>query len=466
VTTDDLTGLTLAAAATEIAAGALSPVELTAAYLERIERFDPDVNAYITVTAERALADARALTDELAAGRSRGPLHGIPIGLKDNIDTAGTPTTAASAVYAGRVPTEDAAVVRRLHHAGAVFLGKLNMHEFAYGGTSIITAAGAVHNPWDLGHTAGGSSGGSAAAVAAHLCAAALGTDTAASVRYPAACCGVAGLKATHGLASIRGIVPLSESHDHVGPLARTVADCALVMEAIAGYDRHDPVSLDALIPDLVSAIGNPVGAVRVGVPQDPFYDDLDPDVAAAVDAALAVLADLTAGLRPAELPPVDSFPALVAEAYEYHADLIADPAARARYDPITLSRVMWGADVPATTYIRAKRAIALARSTAGELFADVDVLVTPTAMRPALRIDASTDAAPDEPLLIRNTLPFNVYGLPTISIPCGFSRDGLPIGLQIAGPRLGEATVLAVAHAYEQATEWHLRHPPLADAA
>jgi aspartyl-tRNA(Asn)/glutamyl-tRNA(Gln) amidotransferase subunit A len=465
VTAHDPTGLTVAAAAAQIAAGALSPVELTEAYLDRLERLDPLVNAYVTVTAERALADARALADELARGTVRGPLHGVPIGLKDNIDTAGTPTTAASAVYAGRVPTEDAAVVSRLHHAGAVVLGKLNMHEFAYGGTSVITAAGAVHNPWELGHTAGGSSGGSAAAVAGRLCAAALGTDTAASIRYPAACCGVAGLKATHGLASIRGIIPLSESHDHVGPLARTVEDCAIVLEAIVGHDRHDPVSIDALMPDLAAAIGNPVDAVRIGVPQHPFFDDIDPDVAAAVEAALGVLAGLTAGVRPADVPALDSFPALVAEAYEYHAELIADRATRERYDPITLERVMWGADVTAVDYIRARRAMVLARSTSAELFADVDVLVTPTAMRPALRIDASIDSAPDEPSLIRNTLPFNVYGLPTISVPCGFSRDGLPIGLQITGPRLGEATVLAVAHAYERATEWHLRQPPLPDA-
>ncbi|MBK7116122.1 MAG: amidase [Proteobacteria bacterium] len=233
----DLTVLTVAEASRRIAARELTSVELTRAYLERIERLNPRVNAYITVTGEQALAQARVLDAEMASGRSRGVLHGVPVALKDNIDTAGVRTTAASAVYADRVPTEDAPVVRRLRDAGAVFLGKLNMHEFAYGGTCVVSHYGPVRNPWDLGYTPGGSSGGSAAAVAARMCAAALGTDTAASIRFPAACCGVVGFKATHGLASIRGIVPLSEMHDHVGPLTRSVEDAALVMTAIAGHD-------------------------------------------------------------------------------------------------------------------------------------------------------------------------------------------------------------------------------------
>src|SRR5262245_36343808 len=243
---DELTRLTIAEAGKRIAARTLSPVDLTRAYLERIAKLNPRVNAYITVTADAALAQARALEAELASGRNRGPLHGIPIGLKDNIDTAGILTTAASAVYADRVPREDAPVVTKLRDAGAVFLGKLNMHEFAYGGTCAVTHYGPVRNPWNLDYTPGGSSGGSAAAVAARMCAAALGTDTAASIRLPAAYCGVAGLKATHGLASIRGIVPISETYDHVGPLARSVADCALVMEVLAGFDPLDPVSIRA----------------------------------------------------------------------------------------------------------------------------------------------------------------------------------------------------------------------------
>src|SRR5688572_11749055 len=255
VSSDDLTKLSIAEASRRIAARSLSPVELTRAYLERIESVDGRLNSFITVTADRALEQARALEAELAPGTNRGPLHGIPIGLKDNIDTAGVLTTAASAVYADRVPAEDAECVRKLRAAGAVFLGKLNMHEFAYGGTSAVTHYGPVHNPWDLDVNPGGSSGGSAAAVAARLCAAALGTDTAASVRFPASCCGVAGLKATHGLASIRGIVPLSELHDHVGPLARSVEDCALVLNALAGFDPLDPVSILVAPEDYHAAI-------------------------------------------------------------------------------------------------------------------------------------------------------------------------------------------------------------------
>src|SRR5262252_3961483 len=281
--TEDLTRLTIAEAGQRIAARKLSPVDLTRAYLERIEKLNPRVNAYITVTAEQALAQARALEAELASGKNRGPLHGIPLALKDNIDTAGVLTTAASAVYAQRVPTADAPVVTRLREAGAVFLGKLNMHEFAYGGTCVISHYGPIHNPWNLDVTPGGSSGGSAAAVAARLCAAALGTDTAASIRFPAACCGVVGLKATHGLASIRGIVPLSVLHDHVGPLARSVEDCALIMDAISGFDPLDEVSIRVERGPLRASVGDSVKKIRLGIARAPFYQDLDPDVAAAV---------------------------------------------------------------------------------------------------------------------------------------------------------------------------------------
>ncbi len=334
-----LTDLTIEEASRRIAAGQLTPLDLTRAYLERIEQLNPRVNAYITVTADAALEQARARGAELAAGRSRGPLHGIPIGLKDNIDTAGIRTTAASAVYADRVPTEDAPVVTKLREAGAVFLGKLNMHEFAYGGTSAVTHYGPVHNPWDLAYTPGGSSGGSAAAVAARMCAAALGTDTAASMRYPAACCGVAGLKATHGLASIRGIVPLSELHDHVGPLARSVEDCALVMAAIAGFDPLDPVSIDAPREDYAAAIGRETSALRIGLPRKPFFESLDPEIEAAAERAIEVLEGMTRSMIDVELPTVDAFAVLSAEIYAYHADLVADPTRRALYKPATIDQ-------------------------------------------------------------------------------------------------------------------------------
>jgi aspartyl-tRNA(Asn)/glutamyl-tRNA(Gln) amidotransferase subunit A len=460
---NDLTELSIAEASRRIASGDLSPVELTQAYLDRIERVDPRINSFITVLADRALAAARSSANELVRGGRRGPLHGIPIGLKDNIDTAGILTTAASAVYANRLPTEDAECVRKLRDAGAVFLGKLNMHEFAYGGTSAVTHYGPVHNPWDLDVNPGGSSGGSAAAVSARLCAAALGTDTAASIRFPAMCCGVVGLKATHGLASIRGIVPLSEFHDHVGPIARSVEDAALVMQALVGFDPLDPVSIRAESEDLHAAIGTDVRSLRIGIPRSPFFDELDPEIAAAVQAALDVLVGLTGPTRDVSVTAPDTYALLDAETYAYHAPLLADPVKRALYKPLTLQRVMGGGSVPAHIYIEQRRRMTIARNTIADAFRDVDVLVAPTCMVMPQTIAEVLANPAREPSLIRNTLPFNVFGIPAISVPCGFTRAGLPIGMQIIGPRLGEARVLALAHAYEQATDWHRREPPLA---
>ena len=460
--TDDLTRLTIAEAGKRIAARTLSPVDLTRAYLERIEKLNPRVNAYITVLADQALAQARLLEAEIASGKNRGPLHGIPIGLKDNIDTAGILTTAASAVYAQRVPTADAPVVTKLRDAGAVFLGKLNMHEFAYGGTCVVSNYGPIHNPWSLDYVPGGSSGGSAAAVSARLCAGALGTDTAASIRFPAACCGVVGLKATHGLASIRGIVPLSVMHDHVGPLAHSVEDCALIMDAISGFDPLDDVSIRVERGALSGSIRDSVAKLRIGVPRTPFFQGLDPDIASAVDQALEQLKRLTAGSSDVALPDVGyAYTVLGAETYEYHAKMLADPAKRALYSPVTLMRIESAKGTSADDYIAARRRMTIARNTIADLFTTVDVLVTPTMMRPPPTIAASLGSPPEEGVMIRNTLPYDVFGLPTISVPCGFTRAGLPIGVQITGPRLGEARVYALAHAYEQATDWHRREPP-----
>lgn len=458
----DLTTLTLAEAARRMAAGELTSEALTRAYLARIERLNPRINAYVTVTAEAALAQARALDAERVAGRHRGPLHGIPVALKDNIDTAGVRTTAASAVYADRIPAEDAPVVTKLREAGAVLLGKLNMHEFAYGGTCVISHYGPIRNPWQLDHVPGGSSGGSAAAVAARLCVAALGTDTAASIRFPAACCGVVGLKATHGLASIRGIVPLSEMHDHVGPLARSVEDAALVMDAIAGFDPLDPVSLHSPVRTLAKDLAAPLQSPRLGLVRKPFFEGLDPEVALAVDNAIAVLRRLGASTVEVELPLVDSYLALSAETYAYHAPLLKDAAKRRLYHPVTLARIESGAGIDATSYYETRRGMVVARNTVGRVFDGVDLLVTPTFMRPPPRVDDSLREPPNEGDMIRNTLPFNVYGLPTISVPCGFTRAGLPIGLQITGPALGEGRVLALAKAYEAATPWHRQLAPL----
>jgi aspartyl-tRNA(Asn)/glutamyl-tRNA(Gln) amidotransferase subunit A len=461
----DLTELSIAAASRRIASGTLSPVALTRAYLDRIARLNPQVNAYITVTGESALAEAAAREAELAAGRNRGPLHGVPIALKDNIDTAGVLTSAASAVYENRVPEQDAEVVRRLKDAGAVILGKLNMHEFAYGGTTAITHYGPTRNPWDLNYCVGGSSGGSGAAVAARLCAGALGTDTAASIRLPAAFCGVVGLKATYGLASIRGIVPLAETFDHVGPLARSVADAALMMNAIAGYDPRDVSSMDAPIADLSAAIGGDVSGLRIGLPRRPYFDDLDPEIEAATDEAIELLRGMTAEVRVVELPafPDTVFSTLLADIHAFHSRLLADPHNGGLYHPVTLGRIMDGARVPLPVYVEGRRWMAVARMTIVESFKDVDLFVSPTSMAMPTTVDeALADPSDNDAPLIRNTLPYNVFGIPAISVPCGFTEAGLPIGLQIAGPPLGEASVLALADAYEQAAQWRLRRPPI----
>ena len=463
--TSDLTELTIGDASTLIRARILSPVELVRAYLARIDRLEPRVNAYITVTSDLALKQAQQMEVELDAGRWRGPLHGIPIALKDNMDTAGIRTTAASALFADRVPTEDAAVYQRLNDAGAVLLGKLNMHEFAYGGTSSITHFEPVHNPWNLEHIPGGSSGGSAAAVAAHMCCAALGTDTLASIRMPAAYCGIVGLKATHGLASIRGIIPISETLDHVGPMTRTVGDAALVLQAIAGYDAQDPVSIDAELPSYASALQQSTGRLRLGLPQSPYYQRLDRDVATAIEAALGVLDGLTAEARDVTLPPTADFPVILAEAYAYHERYLSDSANHRLYDSVTLERLLAAGEFSTASYIETRRELALARHAIVETFADVDLLVTPTTpgLPEEIRNAQNPAEASGAESSVRNTFQFNIYGIPTISVPCGFSRSGLPIGMQISGPPLGEMSVLALAHAYEQATGWHNRQPPLA---
>jgi len=460
----DLTALDIAAASIQIRDRQISPLELTQAYLARIARLEPQVNAYITVTEELALNQARQLEAELMAGNWRGTLHGIPIALKDNIDTAGIRTTAASAVIADRIPDEDAEAYRRLEGAGAVLLGKLNLHEFAYGGTSSISHFGPVHNPWNLDHIPGGSSGGSAAAMAARMACATLGSDTLASIRLPAAYCGVVGLKATHGLVSCRGLIPDAPTLDHVGPLGGTVLDTAFVLQAIAGYDPLDPMSVRVELPPYASATRQGTAGLRLGIPSDPYYESLHPDVAAATDAALAVLTDLTAEVREVQLPPPPDFSVLLAEAYEYHRRYLDNPANLPLYDPVTLQRLLAAGEVETDDYIRVRRELDLVRRTIAAVFEDVDLLVTPTA--PGLpetiaNAQNPAEASGAEPS-VRNVAPFDLYGIPAISVPCGFSATGLPIGLQIIGPHFGEPQVLALAHAFEQATAWHSMRPPL----
>ena len=440
----------------------VSPVELTRACLDRIEKLNPALNAFITVTAESALVEARAAEIEIARGEWRGPLHGIPIALKDLIDTAGMRTTAASGLYQNRVPTEDAEVVKRLRWAGAVILGKNNLHEFAYGGSSLVSFFGDVHNPWNTGHIAGGSSGGSAAAVAAGLCYAAIGTDTAGSIREPAALCGCVGIKPTYGGVSTRGVIPLSWSLDHVGPLAATVGDAAAVLQAIAGYDPLDVCSAEVAVSDYVSGLHDATKTLRVGVPLAYFYDDLDDEVRSAVEQALVVIGTLVANVREIQIDVTTDRTVQAAESFAYHAENIAKTPEL--YQPETLRRIRSGANISAADYIQRRRELDQERRRARDFFADVDLLVMPTMPIPAPAIadlKKNPDALrPAELRLLRNTRPFNVWGLPAISVPCGLTKSGLPIGLQIAGPHWREELVLRLAHAYERATEWHGRRP------
>jgi len=435
----------------------VSPLELTRACLDRIEKLNPALNAFITVTAESALAEARAAEIEISRGQWRGPLHGIPVALKDLIDTAGTRTTAASGLYQTRVPTEDAEVVQRLRRAGAVLLGKNNLHEFAYGGSSLVSFFGDVHNPWNTAHIAGGSSGGSAAAVAAGLCYAAIGTDTAGSIREPAALCGCVGIKPTYGRVSARGVIPLSWSLDHVGPLAATVGDVVVVLQAIAGYDPLDACSIDVPVSEYASGLGDATKGLRVGVPQAHFFDELDDEVRAAVEQALSVIAPLVADVRDVQIEVSNDRTVQAAESYAYHADNVARTPEL--YQPETLRRIRSGANISAAEYIQRRRELDQERRRAHDFFAEVDLVVTPTMPIPAPAIaDLKKDPAalrPAELALLRNTRPFNVWGLPAISVPCGFTKSGLPIGLQIAGPHWREDLVLRLAHAYELAVNF-----------
>jgi aspartyl-tRNA(Asn)/glutamyl-tRNA(Gln) amidotransferase subunit A len=459
---DALAGLTLADASARIKAGTVTSTELVNACLTRIEIYNPKVNAFITVTRDAALAQARTLDAEQRAGRLRGPLHGIPIALKDNIDTAGIRTTAASAVYDDRMPAEDAEVARRLAAAGAVVIGKTNLHEFAFGGTSATSYYGPVRNPWALERNPGGSSGGSAAAVAADLCYAALGTDTGGSIRTPASYCSVVGLKPTYGLVSIRGIVPLVVSLDHCGPITRTVNDAAMMLNALAGYDRLDIASVEHAPEDYLAAMRQPVNGFRIGIARAPFFDLLDSDVARITDEALRVLSKLTKSMTDTMLPPTRDIQ-VGAETFAYHEEMFGRMAGR--YMIPTRRSLQNGANAKAAEYIRGHWRLEMLRRTIDDAFRGVDLVVLPTRRRTPRTVDASikreeTDV-PRNPEL-ENTGAFNAYGIPAISIPCGFTSHGLPVGLMIAGPRFAEGKVLALAHAFEQATDFHTKKPPI----
>jgi len=464
----DLADLTLGGAAARLRAITVSPLELTRAYLERIERHDPALNAFITVTAERALDDARRATEEISSGRWRGPLHGVPIAIKDLVATRGIRTTAGAKIFADHVPEEDATIVRRLSDAGAVLLGKLNTHELAYGVTTNNPHFGAAKNPWKLDAIPGGSSGGSGAATAAHLAVATIGTDTGGSIRIPASLCGVVGLKPSYGRASKAGVVPLSFLFDHVGPLARSVTDAALMLEAIAGYDPADATTVRAEPERWSETVDRSIRGLRVGVPRRWFFDRLDREVRQAIETALAVFADLGAIVSDVDVAGAAEavsalFAIVLAEAKEIYGRAFAERPGDFGPD---LRQILSQPTPDAIEIMAGLRTVRAFAAAARETLERVDVLVTPTTpvAAPAQgteTVDLDGQAEATIFALIRCTAPFNASHLPALSVPCGLTRAPLPIGLQIAGRPLDEATVLRAGHAYEQATDWHRRHPP-----
>jgi aspartyl-tRNA(Asn)/glutamyl-tRNA(Gln) amidotransferase subunit A len=455
--------------------------ELAVACLERIVVANPRVNALITVMREEALAQAAVLDAEARAGRFRSPLHGIPIALKDAIDTAATRTTAGSALLENRVPTEDAHVVRLLRRAGAVILAKSNLSEFSLTATGATSHFGAVRNPWALDRVSGGSSGGSAAAVATRMCFAALGTDSGGSVRLPSAWCGVVGLKPTEGLVSNGGIIPSVAILDTCGAIGRRVEDVAILLGQMVGYDAMDVRSVDRPAEDYAWSVRQPVSRLRVGIPRKGYFDDLEPQTAACVEEALRVIGKLAGGIKDVGLPPVSEFLdgfVNAAEIYSYHKEMLAQQADAGRYMPGTRKVLQWcieyledpaagTAAAKLARYIQAVARLEIHRRTIDAAFTDFDVLALPTlkgsppTIQAALQVE-STEGA-EALFSIDNTLVFNVLGLPAITVPCGFSSEGWPIGLMIGGPRFSEGRLLALAAAYEQSTQWHERAPPRA---
>ncbi|MBM3943413.1 MAG: Asp-tRNA(Asn)/Glu-tRNA(Gln) amidotransferase subunit GatA [SAR202 cluster bacterium] len=462
----DLCYLTIAEAAPLLRDRQLSPVELTRAYLERIQALDSRLHAYVTLLPEQALAQARSAEAEILRGHYRGPLHGVPIGLKDLYDTKGIRTTAMSRVTPDRIPQEDAACTVRLREAGTILLGKLAMHEFALGGPDPTSLFPPARNPWDLARIPGGSSSGSGAAVAAGLCMGSLGSDTGGSIRGPASLCSIVGLKPTYGRVSAYGVVPLSWSQDHCGPMTWTVTDTALMLQAIAGPDPKDPTTAAAPVPDYSQALQAGIRGMTIGVPRQYFYEsgpDVEPQTLAAIETALDLMRELGAEVRDVEIPHIEYARAanqaiMMGEAFAFHEHNLQ--TRRQDYGDMVRVRFLLGGLISSSDYLQAQRVRRLIKREMAQALQEVDVLVTPTSPKPAALLEGY-DATVT--LTGRSfTSPFNVAGLPAISIPGGFTREGLPIGLQIAGKPFDEPTVLRVACGYEQAARWFERRPPV----
>jgi aspartyl-tRNA(Asn)/glutamyl-tRNA(Gln) amidotransferase subunit A len=458
-------------ASEELHSGLISPTELLAETLDSIDQLDSDIQAFVTVMRDQAYEEAEKAENEQRTGLFRSPLHGVPIAIKDLIAVKNVRMAAGSKVLAEFVPQEDAAVVEQLRRAGAVIVGKTNTHEFAYG-----TYTPPTRNPWNLLHIAGGSSGGSAASVAAGMCPGAVGSDTGGSIRIPSACCGVTGLKPTYGRVSTYGVIPLSWSLDHVGPIARSAEDCALLFDAIASYDPRDPNSVSGL-PAKASAtlIGGAEGrdplslqGIKLGIPSESNLAPLDPEVRAAWHAALLVLQEEGVEVVDIELQPptMHTYRTIqMPEASLAHMERGWLTERLDAYSERTRSLLLQGQSIPAVDYLRAQQQRRAFSSNLRSIMKGIHALVLPTLPMPAILIEqADKDILIDgvtqnaTVALLRLTMPFNLAGLPAISLPCGFSSGGLPIGLQIVGKAFEESMILRIAHAYQQLTDWHRR--------
>jgi aspartyl-tRNA(Asn)/glutamyl-tRNA(Gln) amidotransferase subunit A len=453
--------LPLHEAAKLIRTGQVSPVELTELMLARIADWNPKLNAFVTLTAELAMEQAKQAEREIADGRYRGPLHGIPIVHKDLYYTKGIRTTCSSKILKDFVPDYDATSVGKLKDAGTVLLGKVQTHEFASGATTSSPHFGPCLNPWNLERVPGGSSGGSGAAVAAGLAYMGTGTDTGGSIRIPAACCGVVGIKPTYGRVSRHGIFPMGWTLDHAGPITRTVKDAALCLQAMAGYDPNDRSTLDLPVPDYTAMFGIGLKGVRIGIPTNYYNENVDPAVEDVIDAAIRQFAALGAETVEVKLPTLDYVGATTMGILSGEIVAIHEPWIDSRpedYGPDVRAMLEGGRQVPASGYLQAQRARRLILDDYRKALSEVDVLITPALPITVPRCGDALGGA----RLAEFTMPTNVTGLPSLSMPCGFSPDGLPINMQLIGRPFEEATVLAIGHAYEESTDWHNRHPEL----
>jgi aspartyl-tRNA(Asn)/glutamyl-tRNA(Gln) amidotransferase subunit A len=461
--------LTLTEAAEQIRTRQISPLELTRYYLRRIERLNPILNAFITVTTELALQQAQRAESEIMASNWRGPLHGVPIAIKDLFDTAGIRTTAASNQYRDRVPTADSEMVQRLGRTGAVLLGKLNLHEFAFGVSGIVSAFGPTRNPWDTDRITGGSSSGSAAAVAAGLCVASIGTDTAGSVRCPAALCGIVGFRPSAGVLGSGGAIPLATPFDTAGPLTRTVGDTAVLLDALTRLRRNSGTNPNMPGFNPLSPTSQSVRQLKIGIPRTEFFADASPEVATCFEEARKVIGQLVGEVRDISLEVSSDRTVFNAEIYEFHEPMFTNHPGL--YDPRTLSRIRNCQGISASQYIRGLREVEEQRYMAKKAVEGIDAIITPTVLIGAPLVSdleaLGTELRTFETkYILRNTAPFSKLYWPSISVPCGFTPIGLPVGLQISARPGADLTVLSLAHAFEQATEWHKHLPQLAKSA